>query len=111
MPNKIAILYPNVKNMDEYYDFEGKLTENAALLAMVSPDASFAKDIAIHMTAKNLYDRFLTFAKEHNREGNMYLTLEEIQKEFGDRTELEAAVKYMLEKRYIKEGYLEAPQK
>jgi hypothetical protein len=108
MPKKVAILYPNVKNMDEYYEFEGKLTENAALLALVSPDAAFAKDVSIHMTAKSLYDRFLTFAKEHNRTGNLYLTRNEISREFGDRAELDAAIKYLLEKGYVKEGFVES---
>ena len=107
MPKKVAILYPNVKNMDEYYEFEGKLTENAALLALVSPDASFAKDVAIHMTAKSLYDRFLTFAKENNRTRNMFLTQDEISREFSDHAELDAAIKYLLEKGYVKEGFLE----
>lgn len=106
MPNEIAVLFPNAKNKDEYYQIEGKLTENAALLALVAPDGSFAKDIALHMTAKALFDRFLTLAIEDNRTENMYLTRDEINMEFGDRSELDAVIKYLLDKEYIKEGFL-----
>lgn len=109
MPKKVAILYPNAKDKDEYYQIEGKLTENAALLALVAPDASFDKGVAIHITAKAIFDRFLTFANEHNRTGDMYLTQDEINREFSDRAELDAAIKYLLEKGFVKGGHIETP--
>lgn len=107
MPKKVAILYPNVKNKDEYYQIEGKLTENAALLVLVAPDSSLDQDVAIHITAKAVFDRFVTFGNENNRNENMYLTRDEINAEFGDRAELEGAVKYLLDKGYVKQGNIE----
>lgn len=109
MPKKVAILYPNAKDKDEYYQIEGKLTENAALLALVAPDTSFDKDVAIHITAKAIFDRFLTFANEHNKTENMYMTQDEISREFSNHAELNAAIKYLLDKGFVKEGFLEIP--
>lgn len=110
MSEKIKILYPNVQNDDEYYQVEARFTELSSQLVQIArnalPEEEWEK-ASNYLTAKCVYDKFHTYAREKNRK--MYMTWDEIRYELQHYEDLEQAIQYLLDNGYIKEGYLETP--
>lgn len=108
MPNKIRILCPNVKDEDEYYQVEARLTELSSLMLQAGggtlPDSEW-KQASVYLTAKRIYDEFSIFARQHNRA--MYMTWEELRRELHSYTDLDDAIQYLLDKGLIKERFME----
>lgn len=104
----IGVLLPNVSSAEEYHKVLQQLTQTAndsmAILNDDTPEKDFRKTM-IQSTAFLIYQEFSIFASQQNRA--TYMTWNELRSELSNLSELEEAIKYLLQKGLLKEGYIE----
>lgn len=108
MGNKLGVLAPTVNTAQEYYNTHRTLERDSSGLLVTlsdsSPNADWEK-WSLLANAFLVYGEFGMFAGQHNR--SLYMTWDELRQELASMKNLDDAIKYLLQKDFLREAYIE----